>query len=181
MRLFIAINFDDSFKTGLLNIIKTLKRSGIKGNFTAPDNLHLTLVFLGEIEYLKLSSVKAAMDSAVDNMFKLKAVKVGSFKGKEAKCRVYFADIYKNQALNELQSNLNNALREREFILEERAFKPHITLAREIPHPDLATEEDILKLLPLTQNVESIELMESVNIDGRIRYKAIHTVRLFSQ
>ena len=61
MRLFIAINFDDSFKTGLLNIINTLKRNGIKGNFTLSDNLHLTLVFLGEIEHSSPSKVKATI------------------------------------------------------------------------------------------------------------------------
>jgi 2'-5' RNA ligase len=181
MRLFIAINFDDDFKAGLLNIISTLKKSGIKGNLTNADNLHLTLAFLGEIEPCKVQNIISVMDGINGDTFELEAVRVASFKGREGKCRVYFAGLKENHILNILQSKLETALRERGFDIEKRVFKPHITLAREIPYPDPIVEREIEQLLPITQNVVSFELMESVRIDGRVRYKAIHTVRLISQ
>lgn len=49
MRLFIAIEFTDLVKKHLANEIKLLKNYSSSGNFTLVENLHLTLVFLGEI------------------------------------------------------------------------------------------------------------------------------------
>ena len=48
MRLFTAINFDDNIKDALSAAISELKARGIRGTFTLRENLHLTLVFLGE-------------------------------------------------------------------------------------------------------------------------------------
>ncbi|HBS93497.1 MAG TPA: RNA 2',3'-cyclic phosphodiesterase, partial [Firmicutes bacterium] len=60
MRLFIAINFDEKTKAGIGKAIEGLKPYASKGRFTHMDNLHLTLVFIGET--VKLSQVKEAMD-----------------------------------------------------------------------------------------------------------------------
>ena len=60
MRLFVAIQFSPVVKTALLEAVSTLKRKGT-GTFTRPENLHLTLAFIGETE--DLPGAKAALDA----------------------------------------------------------------------------------------------------------------------
>ena len=48
MRLFIAIELKDRVKDELCMIQKRIKLQGMKGNFTARENMHLTLAFIGE-------------------------------------------------------------------------------------------------------------------------------------
>ena len=44
MRLFIAIEFTPPVRTSLCAVMDGLRRQGVSGTYTAPDNLHLTLV-----------------------------------------------------------------------------------------------------------------------------------------
>ena len=48
MRLFIAIQLSGKMKEALLDIQGQLRRLGVRGNYTPPENLHLTLAFIGE-------------------------------------------------------------------------------------------------------------------------------------
>lgn len=48
MRLFIAINFNEDVIEDLVRLQAEFKRCRVAGNFTKPENLHLTLVFIGE-------------------------------------------------------------------------------------------------------------------------------------
>lgn len=48
MRLFIAINFDENMTDALIEMQDDLMRWGVSGNFTREENLHMTLVFIGE-------------------------------------------------------------------------------------------------------------------------------------
>jgi len=50
MRLFIAINFPDEIKATIAKIRDGLKEKAFRGNFSSDENLHLTLVFLGECD-----------------------------------------------------------------------------------------------------------------------------------
>ncbi len=48
MRLFTAVLPDESFRQELETIQGEMKKKGIRGRYTDPFNLHLTLVFIGE-------------------------------------------------------------------------------------------------------------------------------------
>ena len=50
MRLFIAITLSEKANTSLCSAMDGLRRGGVRGRFTAPEKLHLTLAFLGERE-----------------------------------------------------------------------------------------------------------------------------------
>ncbi|MDD4798518.1 MAG: 2'-5' RNA ligase family protein, partial [Clostridia bacterium] len=60
MRLFVAICFTEEIKNVLLETIKKLRGQTLSGIFTDPENLHLTLAFIGE------SNQTAAVCSAID-------------------------------------------------------------------------------------------------------------------
>jgi 2'-5' RNA ligase len=48
MRLFIAVNFDEELTGRIVEVQEKLRTAAVRGNFSRRDNLHLTLVFLGE-------------------------------------------------------------------------------------------------------------------------------------
>ena len=49
MRTFIAIRFDEAIKEKITEVQDKLRDAAEKGHFTDRDNLHLTLIFLGEV------------------------------------------------------------------------------------------------------------------------------------
>lgn len=63
MRLFIAINFEEKVKLKLNEAQNYLKKYAAYGNFSSSENLHLTLVFLGETEAGRLFEIKNAIDN----------------------------------------------------------------------------------------------------------------------
>ena len=50
MRLFIAIEFDRNIINSLKQVQGSLKACGLRGRYTREENLHLTLVFIGEYD-----------------------------------------------------------------------------------------------------------------------------------
>ena len=50
MRLFIAIQLDDTIKNALTGIQAALRAARVSGNYTKIENLHLTLAFIGEYD-----------------------------------------------------------------------------------------------------------------------------------
>jgi RNA 2',3'-cyclic 3'-phosphodiesterase len=78
MRLFIAIKFTEEIKNQLCTAIGYLKEHAIHGNFTQKENLHLTLVFIGDTA--KTAEVARAMDMVQAQPFTLKISGLGKFR-----------------------------------------------------------------------------------------------------
>ncbi len=127
MRLFVAVHFSPEVKAVLLGAVDALRRQAVSGNFTRPENLPLTLAFIGETS--GAAAAKAAVDSIALPPFELAVSGFGHFGD------LWWAGIEKNKALSDLAEHLQEALRARGFDIERRAFKPHITLARQVALP----------------------------------------------
>lgn len=50
MRLFVAVNLNDEMKDVLMDIQDAMRTYGVRGRETHPDNMHLTLAFIGEYD-----------------------------------------------------------------------------------------------------------------------------------
>ena len=57
MRLFIAVNFSEEIKDELFHISDKLKRFSERGSFSLKDNIHLTVIFLGEVKNSKTKKI----------------------------------------------------------------------------------------------------------------------------
>lgn len=174
MRLFIGISFE-SIRTQLMDIQNRLRIHVVKGNFTYEGNLHLTVEFLGELPPTCIPAIKAALRTLRNPLFELVFDHVGSFQhgGKD----LVWIGTRPNPILQELQKDLSFALRQENFILENRPYTPHLTLAREVVFRDAESRSRSLgKILPISANVKAISLMNSERIDGRLIY-----TKLFSQ
>lgn len=93
-----------------------------------PENLHLTLVFLGEIPEMILADVDAAFGKVRVPPFELALAGLGMFGG--AKARSVHAEVAPSPPLLHLQSKLETAARSAGLAIAGRRFAPHVTLAR---------------------------------------------------
>ena len=122
MRLFLAIQFDESMVRALTEFQEKLRAFGVRGRFPPPENLHLTLAFIGEY-----AAPEAVMDAASSVTFRpvcLRLDGVGSFGN------LYWAGLEKNEALVSYVKKLRGALAARSIPYDRKRFSPHITLVR---------------------------------------------------
>ncbi|WP_456475473.1 RNA 2',3'-cyclic phosphodiesterase [Candidatus Pyrohabitans sp.] len=128
MRTFIAV---DAHTDALPPLLEELSRiNGVKP--VAPEALHITLKFLGEIPEARVEEVHSAMKRAFasSTSFNFSIKGVGAFPSAR-RARVVWAGVSEGSAeLVELQLKLEKELLRLGFPPEKRAFVPHITLAR---------------------------------------------------
>lgn len=102
---------------------------------TAPENFHLTLVFLGEQPEPVLESAHDAFAAIRAPAFDLKLSGLGLFGG--AKPRAAWAGVAPSDPLIHLQAKLEQAARRSGIMVESRRFVPHVTLGQfPTPAPD---------------------------------------------
>src|SRR5690606_28768630 len=130
MRLFIAINFEEQVKEKIQEIIEDLEKNSFQGRFVGKEHLHLTLEFLGEIPEERVEKIKSIMDKPSYNPFVLKLSQIGYFKRHEG--NIYWLGLDQNKSLIDTQRTLHKLLDEEGFKLEDRPYKPHITLGRKV-------------------------------------------------
>jgi len=172
MRLFIAINFDDAVRKQLLGIQARLRSQCTRGNFTRPENLHLTLAFLGETPegkvapLLKIIEGIQALPEAAP--FEVPFNHTGCFSHSHKELWWVGAD-ENCSGLNRLKaihSQLIKRLLEASFSVDNRSFSPHITLGREIKH----SEKISLNCDEVKVKVDRLCLMKSEHIGGILTY-----------
>ena len=176
MRLFIAINFNDNTKRELIALRDELQSCCEQGRFSAPENLHLTLAFLGECEAKQTSALKVVMDEIRFDPFPITIERVGRFRrdgGKQGlpakSIATWWAGVQESKPLAKLHGDLTDKLITAGFTLDKRKFNPHITLGREI-----VTNAMPWTVEPFGEIVTSIELMKSERINGKLTYTAIY-------
>lgn len=163
MRLFVAILFSEEWNRALFSIIKTLRNQTRHGNFTRPENLHLTLAFLGDTD--RLSPVRKALSLAAASCpgsFPLTLDGTGRFG------EILWAGVSPCPALSALSRSITLELCRQGFPIQQRHFQPHITLARHFQATDVQ-----LSIPRLKMDVTSFSLMESAQVNGRLTYTEV--------
>lgn len=167
MRLFFAVLPSESVKQEFMRTIEQLKQCSKCGNFTKVENLHLTLVFLGQVSNPKTAI--QAMKQVKNPAFFLEFNGIGKFKRDRGD--IWWAGVKENPALHALHQNLAMQLRGKGFSLENRPYKPHLTLGREIlPERD---KWEIPAFPPVCMRVTELHLMKSERIAGKLVYTSI--------
>jgi 2'-5' RNA ligase len=173
MRSFIAINLNNSAKDSLMDVIRRLKENNARGNFSRRDNLHITLAFLGEISPARATEAKRVMDSIHSAPFELILSGFGNFSD------TYWIGSDKNEALNRMQNALSSELRNSGFSIENREFKPHLTICREAVFENGFDKKAFKESIePVHMNVDHISLMKSDRLNGRLVYTEIYSTPL---
>jgi 2'-5' RNA ligase len=177
MRLFIAVNFPDHVKQKLLEMQNRLRESSLHGNFTLYENLHLTLVFIGEVRPEKISVLSGILDQIDTNPFSLCFSGAGRFKRDGGD--IWWAGIEENRRLSDLQRFLADKVRTAGFSVENRRFSPHITLGREVRlRSDFDAERLSRATAGVNMEVNRISLMKSERLSGRLTYTEVYAKTL---
>jgi 2'-5' RNA ligase len=133
IRSFIAIELPEAVKTGLQQLQTQLtlpQYSFVK--CVAPEGIHLTLKFLGNISSQKMTDITRVMEQASQRVspFQLQITEVGAFPNVR-RPRVLWVGIKGDvDKLVGWQQHLDNGLVPLGFAKEARPFTPHLTLAR---------------------------------------------------
>lgn len=135
MRLFVALEIPPAVRTNfaaLMNGLRALdaKSSAKKPRWTRPENLHVTLKFIGNVVPEKLHGIRAALAGVrCEQPLELCFRGLGFFPdGKRP--RVVWAGVFGSQNLGALAADIDRGLAGFGVPREPRAFIPHLTLAR---------------------------------------------------
>jgi 2'-5' RNA ligase len=131
MRTFIAIKLPQNIRTGLSNIQDELKQTGADVKWVKPDNIHLTLKFLGEIDDSLAEKIKSVISAAAQQTpsFNLSLSQLGAFP-KIQFPRVIWIGVNNDQPVIKMAKDLEQELIKIGIPTESRAFNSHITLGR---------------------------------------------------
>lgn len=168
IRLFVAIPLPHAVRQRLAFL-----QSGLPGcRWTDPDNLHLTLRFIGDVSEPEAAEIDHALAELSPAPFELQLGHVGFF-GNARKPRHVWAGIAPNPALSHLHTKIDRALVASGLRPEERRFCPHVTLGRlrETPFErlrDWLSHNDGLRLEPIP--VDRFTLFESHRHTGGPTY-----------
>jgi len=184
MRTFIAIEIPDEIKKEMAKVQDELKRSGADAGWTRPEGIHLTLKFLGEVPEAKIEEIKKALVQAAEttSRFRLKIAGAGTFPNPKNPRVVWLGVSGDIDKLSALQGSVEKSMMAMGFDREERAFSPHLTLARiKYLRPQYSWQKaiDSIKDIRLAEfDVDYVNLMKSdIKPSGAV-YTEIGRVRL---
>ena len=132
IRTFIALELPPAVKTLLQEVQQELKRLKIRARWVRPENIHLTLKFLGDINLDDVDRISDALSGAAAGIssLTLSVRGIGVFPGIK-RPRVIWVGLGGDvQELRDLQSGLEAGLDAIGFPKENRAFKAHLTIGR---------------------------------------------------
>jgi 2'-5' RNA ligase len=132
LRTFIAVELPEEALSFAVNIQDALKSYGFNIRWVKPENIHVTLKFLGGIHRDVKGKVEDAMVNAAKEckpmQFSVKGM--GVFPGVKRPKVVWCGLNGDVSSLIDLQSELDETLADMGFSKERRPFKSHLTLGR---------------------------------------------------
>lgn len=161
-----AINFPEGVRDTLMGCIGSLKSQALRGYYTKEENLHLTIVFIGETSREK--DIIRIIKELQYPTFSLSLNKIGKFA--HSRGDVYWAGLAHSAPLFALNSAITSKLIGGGFNLEQRPFTPHITLGRKV-----VARNPKVEIPKSTFEVSQIELMQSQNENGKLQYITLYT------
>lgn len=147
-RLFIGIEIPDDVGGRLQSLKTGLK----KARWIEPDNYHITLRFIGDIDDAIATDISDLLDRVRKRQFSLTLDGLGVFGGK--KPRAVWARVVPNPALSALQMDLEQVCQRAGLKPETRKYTPHITVAR-------------------LRGSSSVEVADYLSVNGNFYYAAM--------
>ena len=130
MRLFVAIELTNEIRSAVAELLGELRKAAPQAKWVRPENLHVTLKFLGRTEADKLQAIQNALGFLRSpEPTTLDFHDLGFFPS-EKRPRVFWMGMKTSSNLPPLAEAIDQAMHKFGFPLETRPFAPHLTLAR---------------------------------------------------
>jgi RNA 2',3'-cyclic 3'-phosphodiesterase len=135
------------------------------GKLVLSDNIHLTLVFVGEVDQADIMRVIDAASTVNPEAFLLQLDQVGAFRDSKV---VWLGPMLTPPPLSLLVNNLHNALSKAGFGFDNKPFVPHLTLLRKAGWLDRA-----MQYKSIAWPVKGYALVQSHSEPGGVRYEVL--------
>jgi 2'-5' RNA ligase len=179
MRLFVALEIPAAVRDNLATLIKDLRNVDPKSRWVRPENLHVTLKFIGEAPADELDAIRSALGGVrAEQSIEMDFRGLGFFPH-EKHPRVLLANVEASTHLKSLAGDIDHALEILGVPREQRLFKPHLTLAR-FPSPRIPEK----LRSAIRQNIErafgSLRTSEFHLIESKLKPSGAEYTRLAS-
>ncbi len=179
MRIFIAIDIDDSIKNRISNLIVDQARSWKGVRWVREDGIHITLKFLGEADEEKVKQVALALEkvSSLYRPMNINISSLGCFPNKQKPRVIWLGAREETGDLKRLVNDVEKKMEDLGFKKEARDFKAHVTLGRVKSHRDAGKgilfkkEHETLSFGSF--HADHIVLMKSTLLPDGARYEKI--------
>ena len=166
MRIFIGLKLDKNVQDEIEKFLKPFKKLSSPIRWVKPQNIHITLKFIGEVPGEKYSQMEENLTAATFNTgpFNLTLAGCGKF-GKKESLNILWTGIAPNQKLEHIYNTIEDTLEKSGIEKETRPFKPHITVGRNKKNFNFKSFFKIIeekKDLPITEfTVDGFQLFKS--------------------
>lgn len=132
VRTFIAVEVWPEIRERAKTLVKRLKETTAKVKWAEPDDIHLTLNFLGDVPMTEIPAVCDVVAKAVApfRAFDVEVYGIGVFPHFDNPRTIWLGIGEGSEKLVELHAALEVGLAELGFRPEGRRFRPHMTLGR---------------------------------------------------
>ena len=167
MRVFVGIGLNAKMKDSLWEAaLKSQKL--FPGRYSARDNYHCTLQFIGQADDAAVLLIEKAMKEAAAQFDPFSVTLAGLSFFRRPQDAVLFCGLSKSRELDGLADEMKKCLQKAGFKLEDDTFHSHITLARQARlDPGILPS---IHVAPASHMVEEITLFESCRVDEQLRY-----------
>lgn len=174
-RLFIAIDFADEVKRSIYQNAKNL----IKGSdlrISKPENLHITIKFLGDVEETKIPEIISSLDFLKSIRGEAVNFSRYGFFYRNRVPSVFWLKCEVGEKVMMTVNKLETVCEKIGFKKEDREFVPHLTLSRIKREPEHVLIQKILNepAVNLTTTIYNITLFSSVLTEKGAIYTILH-------
>jgi RNA 2',3'-cyclic 3'-phosphodiesterase len=129
MRLFVAIDITDDIRERIVRFIEGVEPFAADARWVKPESLHVTLKFIGEQPEAANERIKHLLNNIHANTIEIRFHRYGFFPTAKS-ARVFWLGMEAGPQLSVLAAAVDDATATLGIAKEDRAFSPHLTLAR---------------------------------------------------
>ncbi len=179
IRTFIAIHLPAEITAVLTQIISTLKAQTPTRavRWVKPENIHLTLSFLGDTAVSKLPNIATTLDQIAGKIspFRLHLDQLGCFPNRRVP-RIIWVGLEGAMAqLKSLKRQIDEHLIPLGWQPEKRPYNPHLTLGRAKESRHLKNMHWNMEIEKVAFNVTAVHHIQSQLLPQGVVYTTIHT------
>ena len=168
--VFVAITLDDDVRERLRPYDAAVLDAAPRTRLVRSENRHITLAFLGETP--RLDDAREALAAVNASAFELLIGGFGTF-GRGSR-QVLWVGVDRSPEIVACERAVRAAFERRNFTLPERAFTPHITLARGWNRKAAVPLDELRAAVqPLTMAVDRLSLLQTDHEDGHTVYRTL--------
>ena len=129
MRIFVGIDLDAEVRAKISRFLEGVRGFAPDVRWVRPESLHVTLKFIGEQKPERVEEIRDALRRVEGASMEIRFAGYGFFPTPKS-ARVFWIGIHAGDQLAALAAAVDKATSELGIPKEERAFSPHLTLAR---------------------------------------------------